>query len=243
MTTMIKVERRGNMAVKVLYKKGTKATFLGLAKRDANALYFCTDSRELYKGNDLYSDGLRIVSTYAELPPVAEAADGKLYFCADTGNGYVLNDARAGWTPVFYGFDGDTLGLNENGLLSVKAVPLASVTGLVGELERIEKLSASGGVKFGPEFQKDGSDAIELKAVAIKKVEGLEDRLSAIEKLEPTGIKPIAKANLNASEFEIDNTETLNIVKVSSAKVDHHGEVLEDVIDRLSAGLTWEDIV
>lgn len=231
------------MAVKVLYKKGSKATFLGLAKRDANTLYFCTDSKELYKGNDLYSDGLRVVPGYSKLPLAAEAADGKLYFCADTGNGYVLNDARDGWRSVFYGFDGDTIGLNNDGLLAVKAIPISHVTGLADELERIEKDVVSGGMKPGKEFQIGETGELELKAVEIAKVTGLNERLTELEKSEPVGIKPIAKADLNQNEFEIDNSGTLNIVQVSSEKIEHQGQSLVDVINDLSRGLTWEDIV
>ena len=176
------------MAVKVLYKKGAKATYLGLKKRSTNALYFCTDTRELYKGDDLYTDGVRVVASYANLPALETAADGKLYFCEDTGSGYVLNAARDGWQPVFHGFDGDTIGLNESGLLAVKAVPLASVTGLTDELERIEKEVVAGGLKPGDEFQLNDAGELELKEVGIQKVVGLEDRLTSIEKAAIGGV-------------------------------------------------------
>lgn len=278
------------MAVKVLYKKGLKETYLGLKERSANALYFCTDSKELYKGNDLYTDGLRIVDSYEALPVPTAAADGKLYFCEDTGNGYVLNAARDGWTPVFYGFDGETIGLNDNGLLSVKAVPIGSVTGLADELERIEKEVAAGGVKPGPEFELGEDGSLELKAVEISKITGLEERLTAIEQAAVGGVhykgsvetvedlpkdakqgdlyevkednsewcwngeqwfeygnakavdlKPIATADLNESQFSIDDG-VLNIIGLDSDKVLHRGKSLMDLLDEMNKNMMWEDM-
>lgn len=278
------------MAVKVLYKKGLKETYLGLKERSANALYFCTDSKELYKGNDLYTDGLRIVDSYEALPVPTAAADGKLYFCEDTGNGYVLNAARDGWTPVFYGFDGETIGLNDNGLLSVKAVPIGSVMGLADELERIEKEVVAGGVKPGPEFELGEDGSLELKAVEISKITGLEERLTAIEQAavggvhykgsvstvedlpkdakqgdlyevkgdnsewcwngeqwfeygntKPVELKPIAKADLNESQFSIDDG-VLNIIGLNSDKVSHRGKSLMDLLDEMNKSMMWEDM-
>lgn len=278
------------MAVKVLYKKGLKETYLGLKERSANALYFCTDSKELYKGDDLYTDGLRIVDSYEALPVLTAAADGKLYFCEDTGNGYVLNAARDGWTAVFYGFDGETIGLNGNGLLSVKAVPIGSVTGLADELERIEKEVVAGGVKPGPEFELGEDGSLELKAVEISKITGLEERLTAIEQAAVGGVhykgsvatvevlpkdakqgdlyevkednsewcwngeqwfeygstkavdlKPIATADLNESQFSIDDG-MLNIIGLDSDKVLHRGKSLMDLLDEMNKSMMWEDM-
>lgn len=85
------------MASKVGYKQGTKKTYLGLEKKSNNNLYFCTDTKELFKGDDLYSDGIRLINTKSSLPSFDTAADGIIYLCEDTGAGYVLNSARNGW--------------------------------------------------------------------------------------------------------------------------------------------------
>lgn len=278
------------MAVKVLYKRGLKETYLGLKERSANALYFCTDSKELYKGDDLYTDGLRIVDRYEALPVLTAAADGKLYLCEDTGNGYVLNATRDGWMPVFYGFDGETIGLNDNGLLSVKAVPMGSVSGLADELERIEKEVVAGGVKPGPEFELGEDGSLELKAVEISKITGLEERLTAIEQAAVGGVhykgsvetvenlpkdakqgdlyevkednsewcwngeqwfeygsaktvdlKPVATADLNESQFEIEDG-VLSIINLDTSKISHRGKSLMDLLDEMSRYITWEDM-
>ena len=67
---------------------------------DYNALYFCKDSGALYRGNQLLSDGARIVSSYSDLPEFNVAADGIIYYAADTQNGYLLNITRDGWVQV-----------------------------------------------------------------------------------------------------------------------------------------------
>lgn len=123
---------------RVLYRQGTKATYLGLLERNPNALYFCTDTKELFKGNDLYSDGIRVIDSYTMLPPYSVAADGILYFCNDNGCGYVLNTTKDGWIPVIHGVDNDTIGISENGLLQVKVIPIESVSGLSDKLSIID---------------------------------------------------------------------------------------------------------
>ena len=129
------------MAAKVSYRLGTKETYLSLEKRYDNALYFCTDTKELFRGNDLYSDGVRIVQSRDELPEFNVAADNKLYFCEDNGCGYVLNATRDAWLQIVYGVDGETIWLGENGLISVKAVSIDKVYGLKEELQRIDAVS------------------------------------------------------------------------------------------------------
>ena len=67
---------------------------------DDNALYFCIDSGALYRGNQLLSDGIRIVSSYSELPTFDVAAEGIIYYTEDTKNGYLLNKTRDDWVSI-----------------------------------------------------------------------------------------------------------------------------------------------
>ena len=60
----------------VRFVRTTKAKQINRQEYDNNALYFCTDSGELYRSNQLLSDGIRTVQSYAELPEFVEAADG-----------------------------------------------------------------------------------------------------------------------------------------------------------------------
>ena len=183
------------MAAKVLYKQGTKSTYLSLLTKNPNALYFCTDTYELYKGDSLYSDGLRFVANYNELPKAAEAADGKLYICTESGNGYALNESRDGWAQIIFAPDNKTIVINENGHLSVKAIGMSQVDGLTSELKRIEAKIISGGgqvdaathdsagiVKPSDEFELKDDGAMSIRTVDASKVDGLNEMVdTAVE--------------------------------------------------------------
>lgn len=187
---------------RVSYKQGSKSTYMGLSERLSTALYFCTDTRELYRGNDLYTDGLRVVDSYEMLPEFSKAAAGKLYFCSSTRNGYVLNETYNGWTQVLFGVDNDTLEINETGLMQVKSVPAEKVTGLdsrVAELVKvaIEKIDLNvapatkekaGVVKPGDDFEVGTDGLLTLKPIAVEKVDGLASRLTNIEQAQAGGV-------------------------------------------------------
>ena len=92
----------------VRFVRTTKQKQINREEYDENALYFCTDSGEFYRSNQLLTDGVRRVATYDALPAFDVAADGILYFVEDTGDGYLLNASRDGWTQVIYApTDGD----------------------------------------------------------------------------------------------------------------------------------------
>ena len=86
----------------VRFVRTTKAKQISRQEYDNNALYFCTDSGELYRSNQLLSDGIRTVQSYAELPEFVEAADGVMYYTEDTQRGYILSPTRDSWIQVIY---------------------------------------------------------------------------------------------------------------------------------------------
>jgi hypothetical protein len=88
----------------VRFFAGTKSQYLDIAKHNPVALYFCYDSRELFWGDKLISDGMRVVSTYAELPNLCDnsVAEGVVYYVAESRNGYVLSPDRSEWLQVIY---------------------------------------------------------------------------------------------------------------------------------------------
>ena len=216
---------------KVSYKQGLKSTYLGLSERLATALYFCTDTHELFKGDDLYTDGLRVVASHAALPEFTKAAEGKIYYCADSKCGYVLNETRDGWTQVIFGTDGETLEVNAGGLMQVKAVPVEKVAGLDTYVTGL--VEKAGIVKPGNDFEVGADGTLSLKAVAIEKVTGLEDRLNEFQ--------PVAKAGLNPAQMEIKDN-VLSIIGVDSGVVSHRGASLQSVLDDMSKSLMWEDM-
>ena len=86
----------------VRFIKTTKQKYLNRESYDNNALYFCVDTNELFKGQDIYSDGIRVVPTYKDLPDLASAADGIVYYVHDTRNGYTLSPDRTEWLQTIY---------------------------------------------------------------------------------------------------------------------------------------------
>lgn len=120
---------------KVAYKQGTKATYLGLTEYPENYLFWCTNTRELFKGSQLYTDGVRWVDSFEMLPDFVSAADGKLYMCWDTQCGYTLNEERNNWDLAIHGPDNDTIEFNEDGALRVKQVPVDIVTGFEAKVQ------------------------------------------------------------------------------------------------------------
>lgn len=83
---------------------GYKSEYVSIPKHNPIGLYFCADSRELFLGDKLLSDGLRVVPTYADLPSISEhkAAEGVIYFVENTKNGYVLPRGGHDWLQVIY---------------------------------------------------------------------------------------------------------------------------------------------
>jgi hypothetical protein len=104
---------------------GTRKQYDGLATpRNPRGLYFCADTRELFWGDKLLTDGTRIVATEAERPSLEQAADGITYFVEETCNGYVISPDRSKWIQVIHAPEGGE---------SVKAISFAGI-----EMEEVD---------------------------------------------------------------------------------------------------------
>ena len=90
------------MAQNVRFIRTTKEKYLNRDTYDEFALYFCEDTCEIFKGSDVYTDGIRVVPTYADLPECPCAADGVIYYVADTKNGYMMSPDRSKWVQTIY---------------------------------------------------------------------------------------------------------------------------------------------
>lgn len=88
---------------------------------DINALYFCTDSGALYRGNQLLTDGVRSVETYSKLPKFSVAADGVIYYTLDTKNGYLMNSEKTEWLQIIYAPVTDISSVHEENISKVTA--------------------------------------------------------------------------------------------------------------------------
>ena len=90
------------MANNVRFVSTTKEKWLNRDTYDEFALYFCIDTGEIFKGSAVYTDGIRIVPTFADLPECPCAADGVIYYVAETRNGYVMSPDRSKWLQTIY---------------------------------------------------------------------------------------------------------------------------------------------
>jgi len=86
----------------VRFIKTTKLKYLNRDTYDENALYFCQDTNEIFKGQSVYTDGVRGIPTKAYLPECKCAADGVVYYITETRNGYTLSPDRTEWLQSIY---------------------------------------------------------------------------------------------------------------------------------------------
>ena len=90
------------MAKNVRFIRTTKAKWLARDTYDPLALYFCEDTQEMCKGDQVLTDGIRVVPTKADLPECPYAADGIIYYVAETKNGYMMSPDRTEWLQTIY---------------------------------------------------------------------------------------------------------------------------------------------
>lgn len=98
----------------VRFIKTTKQRYLSRDTYDPTALYFCEDTGEMFKGNVLFTDGIRIVPTKADLPECPCAADGVVYYIAETKSGYMMSPDRTEWLQTIYAPVADVTSIPES---------------------------------------------------------------------------------------------------------------------------------
>ena len=87
----------------VRFFAGTRADYDSLpVPRNPLGLYFCEDTQELFWADRLLTDGMRVVSTMADLPTPDKAADGVVYYVTETRNGYVVPHGSLRWVQTIY---------------------------------------------------------------------------------------------------------------------------------------------
>lgn len=170
------------MAQNVRFYAGTKQQYLNLTTYNPLALYFCTDSGELYRGDQCLSDGIRIVPTRADLPELPCAADGIVYFIAATKSGYMVSPDRTEWLQTIYAPVADTSTIPESEIYNT-----VTTVGAVRDIEakiykRIEEVANGGATATltpvdGSLIIKDNTIDIGISAESgnalVKKADGL----------------------------------------------------------------------
>lgn len=128
----------------VRFYSGTKEQYLNIDIYNPLALYFCEDTGEIYKGSICLTDGIRIVPTRADLPECPFAADGVVYFIAETKSGYMISPDRTEWLQTIYAPVTDAYSIPEEEMYTT-----VTTVGAVRDIEakiykRIEEVASSG---------------------------------------------------------------------------------------------------
>jgi hypothetical protein len=131
----------------VRFYAGTRAQYDALVSHNPLALYFCDDTGELFKGDICLSDGIRIVPTRADLPECSCAADGIVYFIAETKSGFMVSPDRTEWLQTIYAPVTDAYTIPEEEMYTT-----VTTVGAVRDIEkkiydRIEEVASGGGLK------------------------------------------------------------------------------------------------
>ena len=67
-----------------ILKYGLQAAYNDIAVKDPNVLYFCTDTKKIYKGNVDFTDSVVLATSHAE---VTSPIVGKLYVFSSNAHG------------------------------------------------------------------------------------------------------------------------------------------------------------
>ena len=190
----------------VRFYSGTRAQYDSLVSKNPLALYFCDDTGELFKGDICLSDGIRIVPTRADLPECSCAADGIVYFIAETKSGFMASPDRTEWLQTIYAPVTDVYAIPEEEMYTT-----VTTVGAVRDIEkkiyeRIEEVAAGGTLsdltpvdgtiyiadnKIGVQVSKSESNLVAVKddglfvSVDFKPIN---DRLQALESAVVGGI-------------------------------------------------------
>lgn len=128
----------------VRFYSGTRAQYDSLVSHNPLALYFCDDTGELFKGDICLSDGIRIVPTRSDLPECSCAADGIVYFIAETKSGFMVSPDRTEWLQTIYAPVTDAYTIPEEEMYTT-----VTTVGAVRDIEkkiyeRIEEIATGG---------------------------------------------------------------------------------------------------
>ena len=150
----------------VRFVKTTKEKHLNRDTYDPNALYFCEDTQEIYKGQYPYTEGVKVIPTKADLPSCPCAADGVVYFIAETKSGYMMSPDRTEWLQTIYAPVTDAYAIPESEMYST-----VTTVGAVRDIEKaiyahIDEEIAS--VEAG-----DGVESISFAGVTMTEVDGV----------------------------------------------------------------------
>lgn len=132
------------MANNVRFIQTTKQKWLNRDTYDSSALYFCIDTGEIFKGNVLFTEGVKIVPTREALPSFECAADGVVYYIAETKSGFMISPDRTEWLQTIYAPVTDAYSIPEEEMYTT-VTTVGAVRDIESKIyERIEEVASSG---------------------------------------------------------------------------------------------------
>ncbi len=162
------------MARNVRFIRTTKEKWLNRDSYDPLALYFCEDTQEICKGDQVLTDGIRVVPTKADLPTLPFAADGVIYYIASTKSGYMMSPDRTEWLQTIYAPIEDATTIPESEIYktvttvgAVRDIENAIYTYIDQEIANIE-VSGSAGKDGKTPYIQDGYWYIDGKSTGVK---------------------------------------------------------------------------
>lgn len=157
------------MSQNVRFVKTTKEKHLNRGTYDDNAIYFCQDTGEIYKGSCVYTHGVIMVPTKKDLPACPHAADGVVYFVEETKSGYMMSPDRTEWLQTIYAPVTDAYTIPEEEMYTT-----VTTVGAVRDIEKKLNDRIDKGVKTvnGEAPDKDGN--ITIKTGGVKTVNNIE---------------------------------------------------------------------
>lgn len=162
------------MARNVRFIRTTKEKWLNRDSYDPLALYFCEDTQEMCKGDQILTDGIRVVPTKADLPTLPFAADGIIYYIANTKSGYMMSPDRTEWLQTIYAPVEDVTTIPESEIYktvttvgAVRDIENAIYTYIDQEIANVE-VSGSAGKDGKTPYIQDGYWYIDGKSTGVK---------------------------------------------------------------------------
>lgn len=237
----------------VIFKFGTRAQYDALITKEEHTLYWLSDTQELMKGSICYGKGSNATQQAAGLlspedkKKLDELSAAGVFNLAPVDASVIITDVADGKTigVQLSKVEGNILTIKDDGLFAkVDAVPMESVTGLKERLEAIEQ-AAAGGVHYKGSvatFEELPVDAEQgdLWEVTADNSEWCWNGEKWFEYGSTSGLKPIARADYNTEQFEIDENNTLNIANVDASVVGYRDQALDEALPDLFVDRKYE---
>lgn len=202
----------------VIFRYGTSQQYNELEKRDASALYFLEDKKEIRKGDDLYAvgraatqaeDGLMSAADKAKLDGLAEGTGGMELTPVD--GSIIIAPGEQGIRNIKVGISAE-----EGNILSVKDDGLfVDMSGLTGEMQSVAEEVANEAInEFANKVSDDGTvntikELVDYVAQHGPEAAGMTADIAGLQKV--IGSLP---DEFMSEITAVERTETMNVAQI-----------------------------